>query len=95
MRDARVVIVEEGAAADARALRLDQRQHRLDRDRRVDRASAALQHLDLRPRGQRVGGDDERSPRRRRAPADGPRVAQERKAKMTAAAGNGRDMRIA
>ena len=56
----RVVIIHEGAAAEARALRLDQRQHRLDRDRRVDRAAAALQHLEAGLRRERIGGDDER-----------------------------------
>jgi hypothetical protein len=40
-----VVIVEEGAAAEARALRLDQREHGLDGDRRVDRAAAAAEDV--------------------------------------------------
>ncbi len=54
-----VVIGHEGAAADARALRLDQRQHGLDGDRSVDRASAAFQHFHPGASRERVGGDDE------------------------------------
>ena len=61
-----VVIGEEGAAADARALRLDQRQRRLDGDRRVDRAAAAPKHAHSRLDRERIGGDDENLPARGR-----------------------------
>ncbi len=54
-----IIIIQERAAADARALRLDQRQHRLDRDRRVDCAAAALEDVEPGPRGERIGGDHE------------------------------------
>jgi hypothetical protein len=56
----RLVMIDEGAAAEAGALRLDQRQHRLDGDCGIDSASAAVQHLEARLGGERVGGDDER-----------------------------------
>ena len=49
----------EGAAADAGALRFDQRQHRLHRDRRIGGAAAAAKHLHPRAGGKRVGGDHE------------------------------------
>jgi len=55
-----VIVSHEGAAAHARALRLDQRKHRLHRDRCVDRAPAALQYVEARLRRERIGGDDKR-----------------------------------
>jgi hypothetical protein len=49
-------VQQEGAAADAAGLRLDQRQHHLHRDGRVHRRAACLEHLVARVGGQRVGG---------------------------------------
>ena len=49
-------VQQEGAAADAAGLRLDQRQHHLHRDGRVHRRAAGLEHLVARVGGQRVGG---------------------------------------
>jgi hypothetical protein len=46
---------QEGAAADAAGLRLDQRQHHLHRNGGVERAAAGLEHLVARVGGQRVG----------------------------------------
>ncbi len=57
---ARVEIIHEGAAPDARALRLDEAEHRLDGDRRVDRVAAALEDIEAGLCRERVGGDDER-----------------------------------
>ncbi len=54
-----IVIGHEGATADARTLRLHQRQHRLDGDRGVDGAAAAFEHFHAGPRRQRIGRDDE------------------------------------
>ena len=57
----RLVAIEmqqEQATADARRLRLDEVQHHLHRDRRIDRAAAGLQHLEAGVGGQRVGGGD-------------------------------------
>ncbi len=51
-----VVIHQERAAADARRLRLDEREHQLRRDGRVDRRAALLQHLVARLDGQRIRG---------------------------------------
>ncbi len=50
-----VVIEQESPAPEARTLRLDQAQHRLDGHRRVDGAAAALQHLASGIRGQWIG----------------------------------------
>jgi hypothetical protein len=52
--------MEERAAAEAGALGLDQRKHRLHCDRRVDRAAAAFEDVEPRLRRQRVRGDHER-----------------------------------
>ena len=49
---------EEGAAADARGLRFDEPEHRLHRDRGIDRGAAGAQHLETRLHGERVGGGD-------------------------------------
>ncbi len=57
---ARVEIGHERAAADARALRLDQRQHCLDRNCGVDRAAAAFEHIEPGLRRKRVGGNGKR-----------------------------------
>lgn len=46
---------QEGAAANAARLRLDQRQHHLHRNGRVDGRAARLEHLVARVGGQRVG----------------------------------------
>jgi hypothetical protein len=51
-----VPIDEEGAAADAGALRLDQVEHELDRDRRIGCAAAGAQDLPAGRGGERVGG---------------------------------------
>jgi len=40
-------------------LRLNQRKHRLNRDRGIDRASASVQHVEPRLRREWIGGDDE------------------------------------
>ena len=50
-----VVVDHEGAAAETGALRLDQAQHRLHRDRRIDGRAALAQHLDARRHRQRIG----------------------------------------
>jgi len=49
---------EEGTAADARGLRLDQGQHHLGVDGRVDGGTPGSQHLAAGLGGQRVGGGD-------------------------------------
>jgi hypothetical protein len=51
-----VVVHQEGAAADAGRLRLDQRQHQLGGDGGVDRGAALLQHLVAGFDRQRIGG---------------------------------------
>ena len=51
-----VPVDEEGAAADAGALRLDQVEHELDRDRGIGRAAAGAQHLAAGRGGEWVGG---------------------------------------
>jgi hypothetical protein len=53
-----VVVHQEGAAADAGRLRLDQGQHHLHGDRRVDRRAALLEHLVSGIDRQRIGGRD-------------------------------------
>ncbi len=60
----RVVVDEEGAAAEARGLRLDQPEHGLHRDHRVDRVAASPQHLEARFGRQRVGSGHHLTPRR-------------------------------
>ena len=54
-----VVIEHEGAAAEARALRLHQAQHRLHRYRRIHRAATGPQHREARLGCQRIGGNDD------------------------------------
>ena len=49
-----VVIKHEPAAADPRALRLDETEHRLDRDRRIGRAAAGRQHFESRIDRERI-----------------------------------------
>ena len=51
-----VEVEQEAAAAEARALRLDQPPHRLHRHGRVDGVAAAGQHLSAGLGGQRIGG---------------------------------------
>jgi hypothetical protein len=50
-----VVVHQEGAAADARRLRLDQGQHQLGGDGGIDRAAALFQHRVAGLDGQRIG----------------------------------------
>ena len=66
-------------------MRLDQREHRLDRDRRVDRAAAAAQHVHPGLDRKRIGGGDENLPLRRgrrRLRVGARRAAQEAKARQ-------------
>ena len=51
-----VPVHQEGAAAEARALRLDEAEHELDGDRRVDRGAARPQDFAPRLGRERVGG---------------------------------------
>ena len=53
-----VEIMQERPAPDPRALRLDQAQHCLHRDRCIDRTSAAAKDRHPGLGGERVGGDD-------------------------------------
>jgi hypothetical protein len=54
-----VVMQQESAAADTGGLRLDQSQHHLHRDRRIDRTAAFAQDLAAGFDGERMrGGDD-------------------------------------
>jgi hypothetical protein len=53
---------QEGAARDAAGLRLDEAQHGLYRDGRIDGRAAGPQHLDAGIHGQRVGGRDGKAP---------------------------------
>ena len=55
---------QEGAAADAGALRFDQREHRLGGDGGIDRAAAGAQHFKPGARGVRIGGGDHMPSRR-------------------------------
>ena len=48
----------EAAAADARRLGLDQIEHHLRGDRRIDRTAAGAQNLEPGAGGQRIGGRD-------------------------------------
>ena len=52
----RVIMGHEGAAAEAGALRLDEAEHRLDRDCGIDRAAAAAQHVHPGLDRERIGG---------------------------------------
>jgi hypothetical protein len=52
------VVSRECAATDAARLRLDEAEHRLRRDHRVDRSAAVLEHALTGGGGQRVGGHD-------------------------------------
>ncbi len=61
-----VGIEQQRAAAEARGLRLGQRQHQLRGDRGIHRAAAGLEDLGAGLRGERVRGDDHRA---RRGPA--------------------------
>ena len=54
----RIVMEHEGAATDARGLRLHERQHQLHRDRRIDRAAARREHFDACRDRQRIGGSN-------------------------------------
>ena len=55
-----VEMQQEAAAADARGLRLDDAQHHLHGDRRIDRRAAAAQDVEPGLGGQRVGRRDHR-----------------------------------
>ncbi len=50
-----VEVEQEAAPAEARTLGLDQPQHRLDGDRRIDGVPAALQDFPASLGGQRIG----------------------------------------
>src|SRR5205814_5127091 len=53
-----IVVEEEGAAADAGALRLDEPEHRLYRYRGVDRLASPGEDLEPGIDGERIGGRD-------------------------------------
>ena len=54
-----IQIGQEGAATKAGTLRLDQRQHRLHGNRRIDGTTAPFQNILTRFRRRRIGGNDE------------------------------------
>ena len=57
-----LVVHQEGAAADAGALRLDEAEHGLDGHRGVDGLAALLENLHPRIHRQRIGGDHDAGP---------------------------------
>ena len=59
-----VVVQQEAAAADARGVRLDDAQHHLHGDGRIDRGAAAPQHFQTGLDGQRMGRRHHRLRRR-------------------------------
>ena len=59
-----VPVQQEGAASDAAGLRLDEREHHLHRDRRIERAAASLERLVAGVGGQRIGRSHHEAQRR-------------------------------